>query len=231
MNALTVIPTDLLTPLGAYLRLRGEGRRPRSCSSRSSTGRLGRHSFVGCGSRLVDFDEAERRRAPGRRLPRLRPRRDARADRPAPDARAATFPRAASSSPTRSSASTTRSGIAEVLAGDPDECRDAARERPQPPIAAGAGAPRLDPAAARQARLRARACVAAKEHIRAGRRLPDRPLAARRAADVGERARALPRAAARQPLAVPLPARARRARAGRLLARDAGQGRGPRAPA
>ena len=61
---------------------------------------------------------------------------------------------------------------------------------------------------------------------RRGRRLPDRALAARGAADVGHPARRLPRAAARQPVAVPLPARPRRARAGRLLARAARRVRG-----
>ncbi len=42
------------------------------------------------------------------------------------------------------------------------------------------------------------------------RRLPVRPVAARRAADVGDAARRLPRAAPRQSVAVPVPARARR---------------------
>ena len=58
MNALTVISTDLLTPLGAYLRLR-EGGRASFLLESVEQGRLGRHSFVGCGSRLVSFDEAE----------------------------------------------------------------------------------------------------------------------------------------------------------------------------
>ena len=58
MNALTVISTDLLTPLGAYLRLRKGGRASFLLES-VEKGRLGRHSFVGCGSRVVDFDEAE----------------------------------------------------------------------------------------------------------------------------------------------------------------------------
>src|SRR5437588_9457989 len=58
MNALTVISTDLLTPLGAYLRLR-EGERASFLLESVERGRLGRHSFVGCGSRLVGFDEAE----------------------------------------------------------------------------------------------------------------------------------------------------------------------------
>src|SRR5215210_1933074 len=58
MNALTVISTDLLTPLGAYLRLRKGGRASFLLES-VEQGRLGRHSFVGCGSRVVGFEEAE----------------------------------------------------------------------------------------------------------------------------------------------------------------------------
>ena len=60
MNATTVVSTDLLTPLGAYLRLRGEQAEGRAFLLESvEHGRLGRHSFVGCGSRLVGFEEAE----------------------------------------------------------------------------------------------------------------------------------------------------------------------------
>jgi anthranilate synthase component I len=58
MNATTVISTDLLTPLGAYLRLRESGRASFLLES-VEHGRLGRHSFVGAGSRLVGFEEAE----------------------------------------------------------------------------------------------------------------------------------------------------------------------------
>jgi anthranilate synthase component I len=58
MNALTVISTDLLTPLGAYLRLREAGRASFLLES-VEKGRLGRHSFVGAGSRVVEFAEAE----------------------------------------------------------------------------------------------------------------------------------------------------------------------------
>ena len=58
MNALTVISTDLLTPLGAFLRLR-ESRRASFLLESVERGRLGRHSFVGSGSRLVDLAEAE----------------------------------------------------------------------------------------------------------------------------------------------------------------------------
>jgi anthranilate synthase component 1 len=54
----TVIATDLLTPLGAYLRLRGEGRASFLLES-VEHGRLGRYSLVGAGSLLVELDEAE----------------------------------------------------------------------------------------------------------------------------------------------------------------------------
>ncbi len=56
MNA--EIPTDLLTPLGAYLRVR-EGAAGSFLLESVERGRLGRHSFVGRGSRIVGFDEAE----------------------------------------------------------------------------------------------------------------------------------------------------------------------------
>jgi anthranilate synthase component I len=52
------IPTDLLTPLGAYLRLRA-GATASFLLESVEQGRLGRHSFIGSGSRLVTFEEAE----------------------------------------------------------------------------------------------------------------------------------------------------------------------------
>jgi len=58
MNATTVIPTDLVTPLGAYLRLRPEDGAAFLLES-VEHGRLGRHSFVGHGTRIVGFEEAE----------------------------------------------------------------------------------------------------------------------------------------------------------------------------
>ena len=58
MNVQTVINTDLITPLGAYLRLREAGRASFLLES-VERGRLGRHSFVGFGSRFLDFAEAE----------------------------------------------------------------------------------------------------------------------------------------------------------------------------
>jgi anthranilate synthase component 1 len=52
------LATDLLTPLGAYLRLR-DGARGAFLLESVERGRLGRHSFVGAGTRLVSFEEAE----------------------------------------------------------------------------------------------------------------------------------------------------------------------------
>jgi anthranilate synthase component 1 len=49
---------DLLTPLAAYLRLRAGGRASFLLES-VEHGRLGRHSFVGFGERLLSFDEAD----------------------------------------------------------------------------------------------------------------------------------------------------------------------------
>ena len=61
MTVTTDIATDLLTPLGAYLRLHGRpGARGAFLLESVERGRLGRYSFVGSGSRLVDFAEAER---------------------------------------------------------------------------------------------------------------------------------------------------------------------------
>jgi anthranilate synthase component I len=52
------IATDLVTPLGAYLRLRHESRAAFLLES-VERGRLGRHSLVGCGSHLCYLAEAE----------------------------------------------------------------------------------------------------------------------------------------------------------------------------
>jgi anthranilate synthase component I len=58
VSVTTEIATDLLTPLGAYLRLREDARGAFLLES-VERGRLGRYSFVGEGSRLVGFAEAE----------------------------------------------------------------------------------------------------------------------------------------------------------------------------
>jgi anthranilate synthase component 1 len=58
MTPLAAIPTDLLTPLAAYLRLREAGRASFLLES-VERGRLGRNSWLGAGSRLVGIEEAE----------------------------------------------------------------------------------------------------------------------------------------------------------------------------
>jgi anthranilate synthase component 1 len=58
MTVSSALHTDLLTPLGAYLNLRGEGRGSFLLES-VDQGRLGRYSLVGCGSRIIDLAEAE----------------------------------------------------------------------------------------------------------------------------------------------------------------------------
>jgi anthranilate synthase component I len=59
----TEIPTDLVTPLGAYLHLRAQA--PHAFLLESvERGRLGRHSFVGCGTRVCTLAEAEQEAQP-----------------------------------------------------------------------------------------------------------------------------------------------------------------------
>jgi anthranilate synthase component I len=61
----TDIHADLITPLGAYLRLRSDSEGSFLLES-VEKGRLGRYSLVGSGMRLVAFEEAERELAAGR---------------------------------------------------------------------------------------------------------------------------------------------------------------------
>src|SRR5262245_1701499 len=63
MTPLHAIPADLLTPLGAYLRLRRDGGGIFLLES-VERGRLGRNSFIGSGTELVDVAEAEARGGP-----------------------------------------------------------------------------------------------------------------------------------------------------------------------
>ena len=58
MTPEATITTDLLTPLGAYLRLRPMGRASFLLES-VERGRLGRSSWMGAGTRIVSLDEAE----------------------------------------------------------------------------------------------------------------------------------------------------------------------------
>jgi anthranilate synthase component I len=57
MTITTDIHADLITPLGAYLRLRAAGTASFLLES-VEKGRLGRYSLVGSGSRLVSFEDA-----------------------------------------------------------------------------------------------------------------------------------------------------------------------------
>jgi len=58
MTIASDIHADLITPLGAYLRLAAEGGAAFLLES-VEKGRLGRYSLVGRGSRIVDFAAAE----------------------------------------------------------------------------------------------------------------------------------------------------------------------------
>ena len=65
MTIAPAIHADLITPLGAYLRLRA-GARAGFLLESVEKGRLGQHSLVGAGARLATFEEAEREVAAGR---------------------------------------------------------------------------------------------------------------------------------------------------------------------
>jgi anthranilate synthase component 1 len=65
MTIATDIHADLITPMGAYLRLRAEGGASFLLES-VEKGRLGRYSLVGSGARLVSFEDAEGELAAGR---------------------------------------------------------------------------------------------------------------------------------------------------------------------
>ena len=58
MTPTATVNADLVTPLGAYLRLREEGRASFLLES-VERGRLGRNSWIGGGSRVVSLEEAE----------------------------------------------------------------------------------------------------------------------------------------------------------------------------
>ena len=100
-------------------------------------------------------------------------------------------------------------GLARGALRRPRRAARAARRADRRELPRGAGTPRADPALPRPLRVRARRARGEGAHPRR-RRLPDRALPARRAPDLGERARALPHPPPRQSVAVPLPARARR---------------------
>jgi anthranilate synthase component 1 len=161
----TAIPTDLLTPLGAYLRLRAAGRASFLLES-VERGRLGRNSWIGAGSRLVSFDEAD-----GLDLPvvgylgydhatTLEPTVQLPAEGPPfPESRLVVaemlvrFDHGA--------------GLAEVIAGDPAEIEELLAREIHPPASGGFGRP--GPLARFPSRERYEEMVRiAKEHIVAG---------------------------------------------------------------
>src|SRR6266496_3821442 len=140
MIATTEIATDLTTPLGAYLRLRGAGRASFLLES-VERGRLGRYSFVGAGGRVLPFEEIEGLDVPvvgylGYDVVETLVRFDH------------------------------AQGVAEVLAGDAAEV-GALLDGPQPPFPRGDGRSgplrRFPDQAEHEARVRR-----AQEHIRAG---------------------------------------------------------------
>ena len=171
------IATDLVTPLGAYLRLRREGRAAFLLES-VERGRLGRHSLVGSGSHLCYLAEAEACGEPvvGYLAYDYAARLEPTVELPAestglPESRflvadiLVRFDHVL--------------GTAEVIRGDPDEV---ARLFARPGAAAsrqGTDAARLRQADTGARRLRGVGARGAGAHPRR-RRVPDRPLAARR---------------------------------------------------
>jgi anthranilate synthase component 1 len=165
MNATTVLSTDLLTPLGAYLRLRGRAAGAFLLES-VEHGRLGRHSLVGAGSRFVSFDVAESLGVPVvgylgyDHVAQLEP------TVPLPE-RGRGLPESRFAVADMLVRFDHASGTADVLAGDPTAVSEALAG-PQPAAE--------DPSPGRSAAMRRlpsrdayeRNVAAAKEHIRAG---------------------------------------------------------------
>ena len=168
MTTASDIHADLITPLGAFMRLRA-GNPAGFLLESVEKGRLGRHSLVGTGTRLVTFDEAEREVAAGRpvvgylgydHVAALEPTVPLPDTGPGlPESRFVVadtlvrFDHAAS--------------VAEVLAGDPASVSErlAADVAPEPPADASEPGPtrRFPDRQAYEAGVRT-----AKEHIRAG---------------------------------------------------------------
>ncbi|MDE3191049.1 MAG: anthranilate synthase component I family protein [Acidobacteriota bacterium] len=156
----SVIATDLLTPLGAYLRLR-EGARGAFLLESVERGRLGRYSFVGRGDRFVTFDEAELLGEPVvgylgyDAVARLEPSVTLPEDGP-------DLPESRFLVPDALVRFDHARGVAEVLVGDA-----AALERPQPELPRGGGSRgALERHPGRDEHLRR--VARAKEHIREG---------------------------------------------------------------
>ena len=159
------IPSDLLTPLGAYLRLRG-GDGGSFLLESVERGHLGRNSLVGTGSRVVDFEEAQHCDAPVvgylayDHASKLEPKVPLPLDGPP-------FPESVFVVADTFVRFDHGAGVAEVLAGDPDEV--AARlDRPldvgDEPTTGVPGALLRSPSQERYEEMVTRC----QEHIRAG---------------------------------------------------------------
>ena len=154
------IATDLLTPLGAYLRLR-EGAAGAFLLESVERGRLGNHSFVGRGSRLATFEEAEQLGEPVvgylgyDAVARFEPTVPLPADGPG-------FPESCFVVPETLIRFDHGRGVAEVLIGEAPDL-----DSPQPPLPSGGGARgELRRFPDRQEHLRR--VEAARHHIREG---------------------------------------------------------------
>ena len=164
MIAQTVVATDLITPLGAYLCVRESGRASFLLES-VERGRLGRYSFLGAGSRIVSFEEAETSQLPVvgylayDHVAQLEP------TVPLP-ARGSGLPESRFVMAETLIRFDHGRGVAEMLAGDPETVADLLQgPLPEPPRRdATAGATRRFPAKADYEQSVRRA----KEHIRDG---------------------------------------------------------------
>jgi anthranilate synthase component 1 len=167
LKTTTQIPTDLITPLGAYLRLRGD--EPSFLLESVEQGRLGRYSLLGAGARLLSFDEAELAVDGGApvvgylgydHVARLEP------TVPLP-AEGSGFPESLFVVAHTLVRFDHLSGVAEVLAGDVDEvAARLAGPLHEPPASSGHPAAAIRRFLSRDAYERA--VLTAKEHIRAG---------------------------------------------------------------
>ncbi len=159
-----MIPTDLITPLGAYVRLRGGGEAAFLLES-VERGRLGRYSFVGCGASLVGFEEAERSNAPVVGFLAYDHAATLEPTVPLP-AEGTELPESRFVVADTLVRFDHAAGLAQVLCGDPDELR-ARLDGPHGELPRGTG--RRGPGRRQPGRFEyERAVQAAKEHIRAG---------------------------------------------------------------
>jgi anthranilate synthase component 1 len=161
----TAIPTDLLTPLGAYLRLCAAGRASFLLES-VERGRLGRNSWIGAGSRLVSFDEAERLELPVVGYLGYDHAATLEPTVPLPAA-GPRFPESRLVVADTLVRFDHGAGLAEVVAGDRDEIEELLARTVEPPAAGGFGSP--GPLRRFPSRERYEEIVRmAKEHIVAG---------------------------------------------------------------